>query len=441
MARFQAPGVIDTTTGRVKNWFAARTFEQLRRTDDAQYVSTTGAGRHEFFYMTANAYEPQTHTLHTYLGSGNREQMMSSGAACGTDNLMACCQAGCTSVTATTGENYGACGHTDTFSCAGGLLTHTGTNTCPAGGATCASAPANGFTDTVSLQFQCPGAPTTAASGSASCDVNGLCTVTPVSPVQLSGSFTAPTHNRFYGVRSYGGATGKVFSDQASAKAFDQNRSTDVPYAGTCAGGACTLVNTTQASATFNTSNPMLVTTTCADGSTTCSATTGDAGWYYELGDRCPLASCTSTPPWTDEKTGSGANVLLGCVAWGGFRPVGVATSTDPCSGAQGAPTVYDYSVNYVSGTPSASCNGSTSGGAAYIASQRSVTAAPGGATVRVDIGPNGQINYSTLTLDSGSAPSSASAGTRSASGSPVYWLEVPQQLHQCRHVDTTTCN
>ncbi len=35
-------------------------------------------------------------TMHTYLGSGNREQLMQMGGACGPNNLLGCCQAGCT---------------------------------------------------------------------------------------------------------------------------------------------------------------------------------------------------------------------------------------------------------------------------------------------------------------------------------------------------------
>ena len=102
---------------------------------------------------------------------------------------------------------------------------------------------------------------------------------------------------------------------------------------------------------------------------------------------------------------------------------------------------MYDYSVNYVTGAPSYYCSGYASGGQTYFASQRSVTASPGGATVRVDINAQGQINYSSLQLDSGSPPSSQSAGTRSASGTQLYWLQVPQQLHSCRHVDPSSCN
>jgi type IV pilus assembly protein PilY1 len=444
VARFYDPGVIGTS-GRITNWFAARTFEQLRRSDDAQYISdASGAGRNEFFYMTANAFEPSTHTIHTFIGSGNREQLMrGSSLTCGADNLMACCQAGCTSVTATTTENDGACSHSDTFSCVSGKLTHSDTNSCPDTGTTCAASPTNLYTRNVSLSWTCGGT-TTTATGSASFDGSGLGTVAPVGAISTtSATFTAPPHNRFYGILAYGGSSAaKIFNDKASAKVFDQNRFTDIAYAGTCAGTRCALVNTTQANVTYNTTSLAVASTTCKDGSTKCSANTSDPGWYYEYGDTCPLSSCAGmTIPWVDEKTGAGANVVLGCSSWGGFRPVGASTSTDPCSGPSGVPTVYDYSTDYISGAPTYYCSGEAYGGQTYIASQRSVTAAPGGSTVRVDISPDGKINYSTLQLDSGSPPSSRSAGTRSASGTSMYWLEVPQQLHNCRHVSNASCN
>jgi len=438
VARFWNPGVVNTATGRVTNWYAGRAFEELRATNDAQYVSSGSAGRNEFFTMPSNAFEPSTHTLHTYIGSGNREQLMQEGSACGTDNLLACCQEGCSSVTATASENYGACARTDTFTCSGGVLGHTDSNTCSTSGATCAAAPGNAYSGSVNLTWVCPtssGSTTTTASGSVSCTSAGVCTVTPVTSTTIPpGNLTPPTHNRFYGVLSYGGATTKMFSDQPSAKTFDQNRSTDVPYAGTCGGVACSLVNTTPAQVTFNTSTPQLSSTTCANGATKCWATTGDPGWYYEYGDYCPLQSCPTPAPWTDEKTPSGSNVVLGCVGWSGFRPVGITTSTNPCQGNQGAPTVYNYSANYIAGTPSGSCNGSTSAGTAYIAAQQSVTAAPNGAMTMVTT-QNGEVNYSSVVANSGAPITGNSAGTRSTSGSAIYWLEVPPQLHQCRHV------
>ena len=438
VARFWAPGVVNTGTGRVTNWYAGRAFEELRATNDAQYVSSGGAGRNEFFTMTSNAFEPTTHTLHTYIGSGNREQLMQEGTACGSDNLLACCQEGCSAVTATSTENYGACSRTDTFSCVGGLLTHTDSNNCATSGATCAAAPGNAYSGSVNLTFVCPtssGSTTTTASGTVSCSSTGICTVTPVTPTSIpAGNLSAPSHNRFYGVLSYGGASTKMFTDQPSAKTFDQNRSTDVAYAGTCGGVPCSLVNSTPAQVTFNTSTPQLSSTTCANAAAKCWATTTDPGWYYEFGDYCPLQSCPTAPPWTDEKTPSGSNVVLGCVGWSGFRPVGVTTSTNPCQGNQGAPTVYNYSANYISGAPSGSCNGYANAGTAYIAAQQSVTAAPNGAMTMVTT-QNGEVNYSSVVANSGAPITGNSAGTRSTSGSAIYWLEVPPQLHQCRHV------
>ncbi len=437
VARFHAPGVVDATTDRVNNWFAARTFEQRRRTDDSQHSS----GRNEFYYMTANAYEPTGRTLRTYLGSGNREQIMSQKASCGTDNLLACCQAGCTNVTATTTENFGACNGTTTFSCVNGALAYTTstTATCGTNTATCAAAPGNAFTSNVSLHWECPGAGAVPDStGTVSCDGSGLCSVTPVGSRQVTGTFNPQPHNRFYGVWAYGRDQHKMFSDKASALAFDRNRFTDVSYTGACTGpkgNTCTLVDTTQAKVAYDTSNPLLVNTTCGGGVTKCSATVDDAGWFYEYGDTCPLGNCSPAPPWTDEKTGSGATIVLGCATWGNFRPVGASGDTNPCSGTLGVPASYAYTAHYVSGTPNPAACGSL-----VLAVARSITAPPSGPTVRVDIKPGGQISYSTLRLDPGSPPSSTQVGTRTQITEPVYWLEVPRDLHSCRHVSAASC-
>jgi type IV pilus assembly protein PilY1 len=444
--RFKTPGVLDSSTGRVNNWFAARAFEQLRRTDDQQYARSGSVGRNEFFYMTENVINPNSRALESYVGSGNREQLMQQTAACGTDNLLSCCQMGCSNVTATSTENYGSCSHSDTFSCVNGLLTHSATNTCGASGATCAAAPTNVYAGSVSVSMTCPGASTATASGSSSCDGSGLCTVASIGPVSVSTvASLSPTHNRFYGIQSYGVAPAKMFSDQNTATTFDRNRFTDVTYSGTCAGSSCSLINVTPASSTFNTTTTQVTNTTCAVG-TKCTASSTDPGWYYEYGDYCPLSACATAPPWTDEKTAAGASVVAGCIYFEGFRPVGVSTSTDPCSGAQGVPTVYDYGTDPLSGSPSFACNGdSDTSGALSIASSRSVTAAPSAPIVMVDVstGQNGagKVSYSSAHIgDSGSTTSKQTASTASAGGSRLYWLPVPQQLHSCRHVDPTSC-
>jgi type IV pilus assembly protein PilY1 len=435
VARFHKPGVLDAS-GRVTNWFAARTFEEQRRTDDLQGVD----GRNEFFYMTANAFEPTTRTLRTFLGSASRERLMDGFSTCGSDNLMGCCRAGCSAVGSSTTESYGACSEQTSFTCQNGFYQLPSMSSTCGPGFTCAAAPVNQYSSSVSLSFTCPGAIATAASGHVNVDANGVSSVAgyqPVGAVSVNGTFNPLPKQRFYAIWSYGRDTAKMFQDAASARAFDQNRFTDASYGGACTGptgGTCTLVNTTPSSTSVDLASGR-VTNSCAVGVTKCVADVNDAGWFYQYGDTCPLASCSPPPPWNDEKTGSSANVILGCTSWSGFRPVGSSTSTDPCSGTLGVPVSYGYLSNYVSGTPTPSCGYSSSTGGVYRAGGRVTTAPPSGGMVRVTVSPDGKVAYSTLSFDAGAPPGSKQLSVRSEIGEPVYWLEVSRSLHECRHV------
>ena len=154
VARFHEPGVVDGTTRRVTNWYAARTFEEQRRADDQQYAT----GRSPIFFMTANTFDPQGKALHTYVGSGNRERIMQQGEACGPDNLFGCCRGGCSVTDSTTVDSYGACGFTNHFRCESGkMMRDTTASTCTGtDAASCAASPGNAFTSTVTLQYTCP---------------------------------------------------------------------------------------------------------------------------------------------------------------------------------------------------------------------------------------------------------------------------------------------
>jgi len=267
--------------------------------------------------------------------------------------------------------------------------------------------------------------------------VSSVANYKPVGTVAISGNFNPLPKQRFYAVWSYGRDSAKMFQDAAGAKAFDRNRFTDASYGGACTGptgGTCTLVNTTPSATSVDLATGR-VTNTCAVGVTKCVADVNDAGWFYQYGDTCPLASCSPPPPWNDEKTGSSANVILGCTSWSGFRPVGTSTSTDPCSGNLGVPASYGYLSNYVSGTPTPSCGYSSTTGGVYRAGGRVTTAPPSGGMVRVTVSPDGKVAYSTLSFDAGAPPGSKQLSVRSEIGEPVYWLEVPRSLHECRHV------
>jgi type IV pilus assembly protein PilY1 len=246
------------------------------------------------------------------------------------------------------------------------------------------------------------------------------------------------SRNRFYGVWSYGGIATKTFTDQATARIFDANRFTDTAFSGTCAGtrgNTCSLVDTTYAQASFVT-DPRMPTITCTSGSV-CTAQSTDPGWYYEYGRSCPAKECVDST-WDDEKTGSGSSVVLGCAVWSGLRPYGKASGGDPCTNLA-TPVTYGYLADYVSGAPTATC-GYVDGTVLYRATQRSTTAPPSAPLVRVTVNAAGKVSYSTLQLDSGAPPANKQIGTRNDLIEPVYWLEVPRDLHNCRHTATGAC-
>src|SRR6185369_17051365 len=151
-------------------------------------------------------------------------------------------------------------------------------------------------TSHVTLQFNCPGPGSVPdVTGSTSCDVNGSCSVTPIGGGKdVTGTFsgTCPK-SRFYSVLGYGNYPEKMFSDQATAKRFDQARFTDVssftatPGCDDLPGKNCALIDTTRASATTNGDWP-----TCPAGVSKCWATELDPGWFYEYGDVCSAQSC-----------------------------------------------------------------------------------------------------------------------------------------------------
>lgn len=433
VARFKELGVRDATTKRVTNWHAGRTFEEARRdSDDLQYATN----RSEFFYMTANTYEGVSKTLRTYLGSGNRERLMQKGAACGADNLFACCQGGCT-VKATTTDDYGACDFKNVFECdASGRLSRDqtdGTAVCSAASdAVCASG--KNFSSTVGLTVSCPGAAAAStATGTISVDAAGVASTfkfTDQPSFVAGGALKAQPLSRFYGVWAYGKDPKKQFKTEAEAVAFDKNRFTDVALATTkCTGpvgGTCTLVNTTPAAVTFDLVTKA-VTVKCNPVSVaTCQANVNDAGWYYEY-----LA---------DERTGSGGTIGVGCTAWNSLTPTGSGTgSTDMCSGSVGQPVMNGYLSDYITGIPSFAC-GFAADGNVKRSSPRNTTAPPSTQMIRAGINAKGQVEYSALTLDPGAPPGSKALGTRSEVIEPVYWLEVDRTLHNCRHGDAKNC-
>jgi type IV pilus assembly protein PilY1 len=467
VARFHTPGVLDGSN-HVTNWTAARAFEQQRRTDNNQYITANGAStppnetRGSFFFMTSNVFEPTTRTVRTFAGSGSREAMLVQDVACGPNNVLGCCQAGCSSVQTRTVDTWGSCTSTQTFTCDAGKISHTSTFSTCSPTATCSATSATAVTSTSTFQATCGTFTSPTITAKLQCNESGVCsTYTPFGQNQsIARNFLndPQTHNRFYGVWTFGKASGKMFdlyTDRpsattvlADAKTFDTNRFTDVTYSGTCAGptgtsGTCQVKDVTQAVGQYDVNDLTgAVTAHCLDGSSKCWAAPSDAGWYYEYGRVCPTESCSTSPPWEDEKTSSGGTIVFGCSIWTGFRPIGSSGGVNPCDNSLGTPSFYQYGANAVTGVPTRSCGYDPGEGLVYRAAAPLRTfAPPTEPKIRVAVNNKGEVSYSALDVGSpGTAPSNRQVKTRKELAEPIYWLEVPRDLHTCRHTDPTSC-
>jgi type IV pilus assembly protein PilY1 len=436
VARMKTPGT-RVGNGLVNNWWVGRAFEEQRQASNDQLF----AGRSEFFHMSANAIHLRTGALHTYLGGGNRDQLLQSGAACGPNNVLGCFQAGCTG-SVTTSSTYGSCGTTNQITSAGGrMVLSTMTNSCT-DPHTCSA-----LSSSVQLSLTCAGSSGT-TTANLICDASGTCSArNPAAPANLFPTkLTAPTQrNRFYGLWSYGGL--RSFSTSATALSYDGGRLTDITYAATCpgpTGNACTLVDTTYATVA-----PSGV-ATCGAGSP-CTATQYDGGWMYEYGRTCPMGAgnCVDPLPWSDERTASGQTLIGTCVDWNTFRPRGTnaASATDPCASADTTKARnYTYLADYIKGVPQPGCGFSVIPVACSTstelarASQRTTIAPPPDPTQLVGIGMDGEVKNMGAQIEPGGTPSATSIGQKRELSQPVYWLEVDPSLHTCRHVDPASC-
>lgn len=457
VARFAQPGRLGSD-GRVTNWFGARAMEELRQSDDSQPFSqmldggSTRQHRSEFYRMTANIWEPDTATLRSFLGSGNRERLLTVGHDCGPSNVIGCAQAGCNDLDLDYTTKVGACEVTTRFMHKDGKLVHSSNET----KGTCTgtlSCGTQGVSVDLRLHIQkCnnanyQGNPWTAEL---SCDASGNCSTRDKEFKQHKANtknWTAlSSHNRFYGVWVYSSDrrfkdTSGSESSAAGARAYDRGRFTDVPFAASCPGPVgtkCTLVNVTKAQVDGAGA------VTCSGGGSDCWGTVNDAGWYYEYGRQDPTLPTWTGVNWTDEKTGSGANVVSRCVTWNTIRPMGSGVGTTPCSSGGGAPRNYTYFVDAISGTPSkqsgVECGFQASSGANMSrALARTSIAPPLDPTVVVTVSELGSVSQSALQIEPYSTQSKR-VSSRSDLSQPIYWLEVPRDLHSCRHVDAAVC-
>jgi hypothetical protein len=140
-----------------------------------------------------------------------------------------------------------------------------------------------------------------------------------------------------------------------------------------------------------------------------------------------------------DEKTVTSATIQAGCVVWSSLIPQG---GTVGCASA-GATAAPFYQASYVNGGPNCSAAFLNSSGTAYTRSiTRNVLSPPPEPAAAVSISSTTtQIRESTLEIQPGAQEvTQITTSTSSDSLQMVYTIPLTQDLHVCRHVDSSKC-
>jgi type IV pilus assembly protein PilY1 len=312
--RFHVPGTLGSD-GRVTNWFGARALQMGGQTDCKL------CGAQPFFYMTANSATPGQRHLRTYLGTGDRFNLMDKyGGTCGPNNLRACIFRGCT-VTVTAADNV--------LSNPGVGFAQRGWSevACAAIANTGLDGPATGCTVEGKVKVAisaCPspevnnGPTATAKQAAMSCleladgysCTRSLAVQGP--PLSLSQTSNAPTvGNWFFSLRMFqdgdpaNANTRPVFKTLAEAKVYDDHR-----------------LYVTQNNAT-RTASPGITLIDSASNAPAAVANEESQGWatYYNHSPTVTIDSVTVNVDWKDERTSSGTTLAFGALLWNTLQP------------------------------------------------------------------------------------------------------------------------
>jgi type IV pilus assembly protein PilY1 len=443
--RFYQPGVLDTSTGLIRNWSGARSFSMDR---DGVAVSDPRSirNRSPIYYLSSLAVQPDNHALRAFVGTGNRYSLLETGAGtCRFDNPQACSKLGCGQTLSTykltrNGTDYQRLSN----EWADRLYTQ-GRYTPFSTAATSASnfCSTAGDTDFLTAEFESRNAnlcPKPGGGGTASyefartkvecgqnsagvfdCRVREPGNTLNMNDLDLSASSTPSSlgKNRFYGLWAYGGAAERIFDESVvttpasknTPKDYDGRRLTDTGGKGT---GNLVDVTNIQCDATGACE--------CAAGKV-CNtkkllAGSDDSGWYYEY-------------EGLEHKTAGGAAVLASCSMWNSMYPS--AISTGVCAGSN-SNLARLHQADFITGAPN--CAAGFLGKDGYARYQtRSVLAPPPEPATAIQVSKTGQVKYSTLFVEPGKMQATETpVSSDSDVLQYVYELSVPRTLHTCRH-------
>jgi type IV pilus assembly protein PilY1 len=401
MLRLWKPGQWDASTGRINNWFAARAFRVANPNTSGDPENVRGP----FTYMTTNTFQPDTGYLRTYVGTGDRENLLDKGSVCRLSNPRACAAQGCQTSTSVSIQRGGSTVWSSSANYAGYHYTG-GTATEGTAGNSCGGAQVTlSWTNTPggscsndndgSIQYTCDG---TSSTWSCRETANSWVTLKYEDPDR-------PYPQRFYGVWTFGVDPSRSFNTDAEANTYEAGLRTDAD-----------LVNVGQ----FDASGKVI------EGSQQEAPATGN-GWYIEYAAN-------------DERTGSTGTLVNGCMIWGSFEPSGSAGAVCSTTGTNKSRLYQSHFATGRANCASGFYAASTSSWARYVEFTTvastpepvpQLTLAGGQLSRGVTI-----VGAGTSNPNGGGANGPFSIGVRSTSDvvKSLYQIELDRRAHDCRH-------
>ncbi|MCI0571751.1 MAG: hypothetical protein L0Y66_13445 [Myxococcaceae bacterium] len=388
----QAPGDDGDSDGRYDNWSGGRGF--------VQFKGQPFSRRSPFFQRAVVALLPGG-DIRVFIGSGDRDNIKEpNGGTCGLANLSSCIRKGCSVSVQSAVYRVGPApsGGTSGHSTTGGW-SYTASALAPTASLTYDSlsqgASCSDVAD-VDLDFSITcGGTTSSFSSGLYCDWGAD------GGVECPDALGRPLEAEV----AYTPSSPPEYSNFFSFKLFDSGSR-----------GRSTLQS---APATYD--GAALTGSDLVDVSGTATAAANGNGWR--------LTHAFSR----DEKTASSALLLGGCVLWNTLEP---NPSTAVACGATSLPadTAYLYQADAISGAISCGTAGSVTYASTVRARRRDTHIAPHQPAPLITVNKaSGEIVYSGVSIEPGSAPLSVSVGGGDIMG-PLHWLEVPRRVHECRH-------
>ncbi|MBN1208562.1 MAG: pilus assembly protein PilY, partial [Myxococcaceae bacterium] len=375
--------------------FAARTFRVANlggKSGDEEAV------RAPITFQTLNAVQPNTNALRTFVGTGDRENLLEKGSACRLSNPLGCAAQGCAVRTTLTVERGGSTALTSTasfqdFRYDSGVM-NPGAAGPACGGAQVTLTWSNEDENTClndndgAIQYTCDG------------DANTWsCRETANTWAAINYQRPNPTHpQRYYGFRSFTQVVAnRTFDNAAEAVSFDGARLTD---------GDLTALGGFDPNTGQDTGQP--------------SVDPDSNGWYinYQL---------------PSERTGGSGTIVAGCVLWQSFEPSGAPQAVCSTTGTNVARL---YQARFTSGA--ANCvqgfyDTATDSWARFTST--TTVAAPPEPALQVSIG-GGQIS-TTVNLQGPGTQTTTTINSVTDSVKSLYQLELDRRGHDCRHGGT----